>query len=92
MGKERSGQGEGGKREKEEEVGERGERCDENLNTDMCMLLLTHEIVIPGSLGWDHEEAQEPIRKKHLHLLIVGGQVAMGIVASVLVATPPLIT
>ena len=26
----------------------------------------------------DHEEAEEPVGEQHLHLLVVGGQVALG--------------
>ena len=52
---------------------------------------LTHEIVIPGTLGRDHEESQETVRQEHLHLLVVGGQVPVGIVARVLVVPSPLV-
>lgn len=53
---------------------------------------LTHEVVVPGALSWNHEETKETIREQHLHLLVVGGQVAMGIIASVLVIATPLKT
>ena len=29
----------------------------------------SHEIVIPRSLSWHHEEAQELVREDHLHFL-----------------------
>lgn len=51
---------------------------------------LTHKVEVPRALGWDHEETKETVREQHLHLLIVGGEVAMGIVASVLVIAAPL--
>ena len=50
----------------------------------------THEVVVPGALCWDHEETKETIGEQHLHLLIVGRQVAMRVVASVLVISSPL--
>ena len=56
------------------------------------MFFLTHEVVIPGSLCRDHEEAKEPIREEHLDLLVVRGQVPVGIVARVLVVSAPLVT
>ena len=53
-------------------------------------IILTHEVVVPGALCWDHEETKETIREQHLHLLIVGRQVAMRVVTSVLVISSPL--
>ena len=52
---------------------------------------LTHEVVVPGTLSRDHEEPEEAIRQEHLHLLVVGGQVAGRVVTSVLVAPPPFV-
>ena len=52
--------------------------------------LLTHKVVVPGALGGDHEEPKEPVRQKHLDLLIVRGQVAVGVVPRVLIISAPL--
>ena len=41
-------------------------------------------------LGGDHEEAKEAIGEEHLNLLIVGGKVALGVVALVRVGPAPL--
>lgn len=60
---------------------------DENLRRQ----LRTHEVVVPGDLARHHEEAQEAIREKHLHSLIVGGQVTFRVVALVCVLTTPLV-
>ena len=54
------------------------------------MLLLTHEVVVPGADGGRHEEAEEAVREQHLHALVVGRQVALGLVATVPVALAPL--
>ena len=40
-------------------------------------------------LGGDHEEAKEAIGEEHLDLLIVGGEVTLGVVALVCVGTAP---
>lgn len=53
--------------------------------------LLTHKVIVPGNLTGHHEEAQEPIRQQHLHSLIVGRQVAFGVVALVRVLSAPLV-
>lgn len=52
---------------------------------------LTHEVVVPGHLPGHHEEAQEAVREQHLHSLIVGRQVAFGVVAFVRVLSAPLV-
>lgn len=57
----------------------------------MFYALLTHEVVVPGNLSRHHEEAQEAVRQKHLNPLIVGGQVALGVVALVCVLSAPLV-
>ena len=59
-------------------------------HTSICTCTLTHEVVVPGALCWDHEEPEEAIREQHLHLLVVGGQVAVRVVARVLVVAAPL--
>ena len=59
-------------------------------NSLVCKYTLTHKVVVPGALCWDHEEAEETVREQHLHLLIVGGKVAVRVVASVLVVPSPL--
>lgn len=33
--------------------------------------LLTCEVIVPGPLGRDHEEPQEPVGEQHLYLLVV---------------------
>ena len=43
-------------------------------------------------LGGDHEEAEEPVGEQHLDLLVVGGQVALRVVALVGVGAAPLET
>lgn len=53
--------------------------------------LLTHEVIVPGTLARHHEEAQEPIRQQHLHSLVMGWQVAFRVVALVCVLPPPLV-
>lgn len=53
--------------------------------------LLTHKVVVPGHLTRNHEEAQEAVREQHLHPLVVGRQVAFGVVALVCVLPAPLI-
>ena len=40
----------------------------------------------------DHEEAEEPVGEQHLHLLVVGGQVALRVVRLVRVGAAPLET
>ena len=52
---------------------------------------LTHEVVVPGPLRWDHEEAEEAIREQHLHALVMGWQVALGVVPLVRVLPAPLV-
>lgn len=52
---------------------------------------LTHEVVVPGPLCWDHEEAEEAIGQQHLHPLVMGGQVALGVVPFVRVLPAPLV-
>lgn len=52
---------------------------------------LTHEVVVPGALCWDHEEAEEAVGQEHLHPLIVGGEVTLGIVPFVRVLPAPLV-
>lgn len=52
---------------------------------------LTHEVVVPGALRWHHEEAKEAVRQQHLHPLVVGRQVALGVVALVRVLPAPLV-
>ena len=41
-------------------------------------------------LCWDHEEPEESVREEHLDLLVVAGQVALGVVALVRVGAAPL--
>ena len=41
-------------------------------------------------LCWDHEESEESVREEHLDLLVVAGQVALGVVALVRVGAAPL--
>lgn len=53
--------------------------------------LLTHEVVVPGDLTGNHEEAQEAVREQHLHSLIVGWQVTFRVVALVCVLSTPLV-
>lgn len=53
--------------------------------------LLTHEVVVPGHLARNHEEAQEAIREQHLHSLIMRWQVAFRVVPFVCVLSTPLI-
>ena len=55
-------------------------------------LWLTHEVVVPGDLARNHEEAQEAVREQHLDPLIVGRQVALGVVALVRVLSAPLVS
>lgn len=52
---------------------------------------LTHEVVVPGALCWDHEEAEEAVGQEHLHPLVVGGEVTLGVVALVRVLPAPLV-
>lgn len=52
----------------------------------MMMRTLTHEVVIPAALRGHHEVAEEPVGQQHLHLLVVAGQVALGVVALVRIA------
>lgn len=54
------------------------------------MRTLTHEVVIPATLRGHHEVAEEPVGQQHLHLLVVAGQVALGVVALIRVARAPL--
>ena len=51
----------------------------------------THEVVVPRTLSRHHEKRQESIREEHLHLLVVGGEVAVGVVPRVFVAAAPVI-
>lgn len=60
-------------------------------NLIIALNLLTHEVIVPRTLSRHHEEAQEPIRQKHLHSLIVGGQVAFGVVSLVCILPTPLV-
>lgn len=53
--------------------------------------VLTHEVIVPGTLPRHHKETQEAIRQQHLHSLIVGGQVAFRVVALVRVLPTPLV-
>ena len=55
------------------------------------MPLLTHKVVVPGHLARHHKEAQEAVRQQHLNPLIVGGQVALGVVARVCILSSPLV-
>ena len=50
----------------------------------------SHEIVIPRSLSWHHEEAQESITKKHLNFFVVTWQITFGIVSFVRIVFAPL--
>lgn len=59
------------------------------MDTDLIRTL-THEVIVPAALRGHHEVAQEPVGQQHLHLLVVAGQVALGIVALVGVARAPL--
>ena len=53
---------------------------------------LTHKVVIPGPLRWNHEETKESIRQQHLHSLIVWRQVTMRIITGVFIIPPPVIS
>ena len=52
---------------------------------------LTHEVIVPGALGRDHEEPQEPVGEQHLDLFIVRGEVAVRVVPRVLIVATPFI-
>ena len=52
--------------------------------------MLTHEVVVPGPLRGRHEETEEAVGQQHLHTLVVGWQVALGVVTRVRVLTSPL--
>lgn len=54
--------------------------------------MLTHEIVVPGPLTRNHEEAKEAIRQQHLHPFIVRGQVTLGVVALICVLPAPFVS
>ena len=49
-------------------------------------------MTINSHLGGDHEEAKEAVGEEHLDLLIVGGEVTLGVVALVRVGAAPLKT
>ena len=49
--------------------------------------LASHKL---SHLSGNHEEPQEPVGEEHLHLLVVAGQVALGVVALVRVSPAPL--
>ena len=49
-----------------------------------------HEVVVPRTLRWNHEESEETIGEKHLNFLVVAGKVALGVVAFVGVVLAPL--
>ena len=59
-------------------------------STSIILYALTHEVVVPGSLGRRHEETEEAVGQQHLHALVVGRQVALGVVTRVRVLTSPL--
>ena len=65
----REGGTEGGREGRREGGKERGRKL--NMYVYMYQILLTHKITVPGPLGRAHEKSQEPIREKHLHLLIM---------------------
>lgn len=56
----------------------------------MIILVLTHEVVVPWTLGRCHEESQEPVREQHLDTFVVRGEVTLGVVACVSVLASPL--
>mmetsp|Transcript_21771 Transcript_21771/g.52020 ORF Transcript_21771/g.52020 Transcript_21771/m.52020 type:complete len:264 (-) Transcript_21771:6449-7240(-) len=57
-----------------------------------CLAVLhSHEVVVPGARVGHHVEAHEPVRKKHLHLLVVSWQVPVRVGAVVLVLAAPLV-
>ena len=63
-------------REEQREGGRDGERegrreGESSICMYTCIILLTHKITVPGPLGRAHEKSKEPIREKHLHLLIM---------------------
>jgi hypothetical protein len=43
-----------------------------------------------ANLGGNHEESEESVGEKHLHLLVVGGQVALRVVRFICVRATPL--
>ena len=49
-----------------------------------------HEVVVPGPLRRDHEEAEESVGQEHLDFLVVARQVALRVVALVGVVLAPL--
>ena len=61
------------------------------MNILLRSALPTHEVVVPGPLGRNHEEPEEAVREKHLDLLVVGREVAVWVVASVPVVASPLV-
>ena len=48
-----------------------------------------HEVVVPGALSRNHEEAEEAIGEEHLDLLVVGGQISFGVITLVSVLLAP---
>ena len=54
------------------------------------MEVLTHEVVVPGALTGNHEEAEEPVRQQHLNLLVEARQVTLGVVTLIRVLSAPL--
>mmetsp|Transcript_39072 Transcript_39072/g.85881 ORF Transcript_39072/g.85881 Transcript_39072/m.85881 type:complete len:419 (+) Transcript_39072:398-1654(+) len=50
-----------------------------------------HEVVVPHVIVGHHEEAEEVVGEQHLHLLVVGGQVAVRVGADVAVLAAPLV-
>ena len=48
-----------------------------------------HKVVIPRALSGNHEESEELVGEEHLHPLVMGRQVALGIVAAVGVLFAP---
>mmetsp|Transcript_4532 Transcript_4532/g.13245 ORF Transcript_4532/g.13245 Transcript_4532/m.13245 type:complete len:234 (+) Transcript_4532:143-844(+) len=50
-----------------------------------------HEVVVPHVVVGHHEESEEAVRQEELHLLVVRGQVALGVGRRVAVLAAPLV-
>ncbi len=54
------------------------------------VMLHPHKVVVPGPTVRNHEEPEEPVTEEHLDLLVVGREVALGIVPLVSILPTPL--
>jgi len=59
--------------------------CQLEVVFHVCRVAHAHEVVVPDVVVGHHEEAEEVVREEHLHLLVVGGQVAVRVGAHVAV-------